>query len=145
MTKLKHLLVLCFAVPALAFAELEVSDAWVSKPIAGVKNAAGYMTLSNIGTTAVEVVAVGCEMAKMCQIHKTIHEDGGAKMRQQKIVSIEAGGSLEFKPGGLHIMVMDVSDEFFKADRLPISLTLSDGEVLDAELLIRAMMKHSHH
>ena len=131
---------LCFS----SHAELQISDAWVSKPIAGGKNAAGYLTIENKGDDVAEITSVSCEMAVTCQIHLSSNEGGTHRMRQLPSVEIPAGQIVKFEPGALHVMVMGIDEAFHQAQALPVVFTLKNNTTVSTELTIKKM-HHKHH
>lgn len=122
--------------PCAAFAELKVTDAWVTLPVAGVENAAGYMQLSNTGHEPLQVVAVHCEMAMHCHLHQVLHDQGIVRMKGVSTIEVLPGTTVKLVPGDLHVMVMGISDEFRDAKTMPIELETQTGLRVSVELQI---------
>lgn len=69
---------------------------------------AGYMVLRNRGDAAIRLVAARSQAFEAVMIHRSIVEDGRARMEHQRGgVVISPGQSVEFRPGDLHLMLME--------------------------------------
>ena len=68
---------------------------------------AGYMVVRNRGDSALRLVAARSEAFETVMIHRSVVEDGRARMEHQRGgVVISPGESVEFRPGDLHLMLM---------------------------------------
>lgn len=90
-----------------------------------------YMTLKNQGGAADRLVAVSTEAAMSAEIHESLMEDGVAKMRPVEVFEIPAGGSVELKPGGYHIMLMGLKAPLKKGGMIMLKLEFEHAGVLD--------------
>lgn len=66
---------------------------------------AGYMTLRNAGKTPDRLVSVSCPCAAKVEAHAVSMSGGRMTMRPAGPVTVPAGGAVEFKPGGMHLML----------------------------------------
>ena len=82
-------------------AKLAVSDAYVREP-ANPAEAAAYFTIANSGGTDDTLTAVAASTG-----HATMHTTNGAKMVALTTAPVPAHGSLDFSPGGNHVMIED--------------------------------------
>ena len=82
-----------------------------------------YMTLTNHGAVADRLVAISTPAAGMAMLHESKEDGGVASMKEMSGLEIPAGGSLEMKPGGLHIMLMELNAPLKKGDTLKLTLT----------------------
>jgi copper(I)-binding protein len=89
--------------------ELYVSEAQSSAPVAGAAQL--VVTIENRGDGPDRLVGADTDAALAIEIHRTVIEpDGRAYMRLLEEVVIPAGGTVRFRPGGLHLMVV-IPDE----------------------------------
>jgi copper(I)-binding protein len=65
-----------------------------------------YFTIENRSETAITVGRVDSPQFADVQIHETIIEDGVSRMRPLKPFTVEPSSSVEFAPGGKHVMLM---------------------------------------
>ena len=89
--------------------DLRVSSAQASSPIAGASQL--VLTIENRGDGDDRLLGVESDAALAIEIHSTVVEpDGRASMRMLDDVIVPAGGSVAFRSGGLHLMLV-VPDE----------------------------------
>ncbi len=102
------------------------TDLWLRAAPPGAHMLAAYGTLTNnTGKTQVLTGAYAPDFG-MAEIHKTVIVDGMAKMRHQPQIVLQPGGTVEFKPGGLHIMLMQPSRHFSEGEKAKICLVYAD-------------------
>jgi len=89
---------------------------------AGSGNGAVYLTIVNPGSVSDDVIAASSDVAETAELHETYEESGMTMMRPIIKLPVPAGAKLEMKPGGYHIMLINLKREL-KAGQV-ISLTL---------------------
>jgi copper(I)-binding protein len=105
---------------------LTVKDPWVKTATAGMS--AAYGTLVNTSGKDITVVAATSTASPKMELHETTTVDGKMAMQPKEGgFTIPAGGSHEFKPGGDHFMLMDVTTAVKPGDEVAVTLTLADG------------------
>jgi len=90
--------------------------------IAGSGNGAVYLTIVNSGSVSDDVIAASSDAAATVELHESYEESGMMMMRPMTKLRVPAGGKLEMKPGGYHIMLTNLKREL-KAGQV-INLTL---------------------
>ena len=89
--------------------DLRMSSAQASSPIAGASQL--VLAIENRGDGDDRLLGAESDVALAVEIHRTVVEpDGRASMRMLDDVIVPAGGSVAFRPGGLHLMLV-VPDE----------------------------------
>ena len=68
-------------------------------------------------------------------MHITVREGDVMKMREVKGFDVPAKGSFELKPGGAHLMLMELKRPIKKGERVPLTLKLEKGGELKVELV----------
>ncbi len=89
---------------------LTVSNAWFRMIVPG-RPAGGYFLLTNDGDTARDLVGASSPACGTAMLHQSISENGTDKMVMVDHVEVPAHGSVEFAPGGYHVMCMKPTDE----------------------------------
>jgi periplasmic copper chaperone A len=88
---------------------LLIEAPWTRATPAGAKVAGGFMTITNSGTTADRLVGGTFPLAGRFEVHEMAVTNGVMTMRElAKGLEIAPGARIEFKPGGLHVMFMDL-------------------------------------
>ncbi|OSZ64674.1 copper chaperone PCu(A)C [Hydrogenophaga sp. IBVHS2] len=140
------LTVLLAAAPAFAQSvTVDVKDAW-ARPTVSQQSATGaYMKLT--AASPLKVVEVSSPAAGIVEIHEMFMDKDVMKMRAVQALSLPAGQAVELKPGGLHVMLMDLKAPVKAGDVLPINLTLEspDGKRQNLEVKARAMAMPAGH
>jgi len=135
------LLGLCaFATSAMAAepACVSVHEGWVRLPPGAMPMAAGYGKIRNDCRTAVVVVGAGSKAFGDVSLHETTLVEGISRMREVERLPIAAGATVELKPGGLHLMLMQPEVPLAKGGQVPLRLSLEDGRKVDGQLMVRS-------
>jgi copper(I)-binding protein len=100
---------------------LQVKDGWI-RPAGKGMNTAFYFKVINYSDKADTLLSVKSDVAKMVQMHETFKKNEMMGMRQVKAIPIQAKSTLEFKPGGYHVMVMNLKKELKKSGSAEFTL-----------------------
>ena len=118
------LLLALVAVPSLA--QVSVTDAWVRGTVPGQKATGAFMQLkSSADTTLVNATSPA---AKVVEIHEMAMDGGVMRMRAIDKLALPAGKSVDLKPGGYHVMLMDLGTQLKAGDSVPVTLTFADKD-----------------
>lgn len=122
------------AAPALAH-EFEVGSLTIGHPVIyegppTLKSTAGYMTITNGGDEADNLIGVRAE-EKAATIHETREDGGVTRMLPVDVLQLPAGATVTFEPGGLHVMFMGIDGAALReGSTLPATLVFEHaGEV----------------
>ena len=87
-------------------AEIAVEHAWARETVPGQTSAAAYFTVLNRGRGDDRLIEARSPAAVSGSLHSSSSADGVARMRPiERGVAIPGLGSVEFKPGGNHVML----------------------------------------
>jgi copper(I)-binding protein len=130
---------------------IKVEQPWVRATPGGAKVGGGYLTITNTGTTPDRFLGVLLPQAARVEVHEMKMEGGTMQMRQVKGgLEIGPGQKVELKPGGLHIMFMDLRAPFKQGDTLKGQLRFEQAGSLDVEFKVESIgagapaPKHGH-
>ena len=121
---------------AAALAQVEVEKPWSRATAPGAKVAAGYMVIRNKAAAADRLVSASSPAAARIETHVTEKAGEILRMREVKGYDVPARGSFELKPGGAHLMLMDIRQPFKEGDRVPVTLRFEKAGEVKAELLV---------
>lgn len=103
--------------------EFKVMDAW-ARPAASGDNGAVYFIISNATDTDDRLLSVSTDVASAAEVHVSMMDSNGVmSMQMQEAFAIPAQQEVIFKPGGLHVMLIGLSQDLNIGDT--ISLTLN--------------------
>jgi periplasmic copper chaperone A len=98
----------------------------VLPPVSG-NPAAIYFDLTYAGDATVAFESAAVEGAGTTMIHIISKDETGAHMMDHGPFNVAPGETVEFKPGELHIMVVDLAPEIVAGGTVPVTLAFSDG------------------
>ena len=122
-----------------AFAQIRIENAWSRATPPGAKIAAGYMTIRNLSSAPDKLVSVSSPAAQRVETHVTTTKGGISRMREVKGYDIPAKGAFELKPGGAHLMLIDVKAPLKEGDKVPLVLKFQRSGAKKVELEVRAL------
>ncbi len=117
--------------------ELMVIDAWSPQAPPAASTHAAYISLHNMGETPRVLVAVSSTHYAMAHIHQSKETDGVSSMMMIDRIKIPVGAVLSMKPGGFHVMLMRPKSAMNIGDKLPLSLTFENGEILNIDVIVK--------
>jgi copper(I)-binding protein len=116
------LLLALLAAPALA--QVTVTDAWVRGTVPGQKGTGAYMQLTSAADMT--LIGVASPAAKVAEIHEMAQDGNMMRMRAVAQLALPAGKAVALKPGGYHVMLMDLAHPLKEGDVVPVTLTFAD-------------------
>ena len=116
---------------------IEIKHPWSRATPKGATVAGGYMKLINTGTTADRLVGGSTEVAGKFEIHQMSMDNGVMKMRPVSGgVEIKPGETVEFKPGGYHLMFVGITQPVVQGKRVKGTLEFEKAGKVDVEYAI---------
>ena len=108
---------------------------------------AAFMVLRNTGARDVRLVRADNPASRVTELHTHLNEGGVMKMRPVPAVEIKAGDETVLKPGGLHVMLIDLKAPLKEGEIVPITLGFDDGSSkrVDARVVNPMAGAHHHH
>ena len=97
-----------------------LESAWIRPGIEG-NTTAGYFVLVNPTNQSDKLVSVSGNVSKRIEIHMTTMENDVMSMHEQEYIEIPEKSKVEFKPQGLHIMLLDLTDDIIEGDKIELS------------------------
>jgi copper(I)-binding protein len=123
---------LVLASGALHAQNVEVRDAWVRSTVPGQKGTGAFMTLTAKDGT--RLVGVSTPVAGVAEVHEMKLEGDVMKMRALPGLDLPAGKAVELKPGGYHLMLMDLKQPLAKGADVPVTLIFKDAKGVESKL-----------
>jgi len=120
------------------FAQLGVVDPWVRATVPGQGATGAFMQLRS--KQDVRVVAARSAVAGVVELHEMKMEGGVMKMKPIKELAVPGGAAVDLKPGGYHVMLMDLKKQVKEGDEIPITLVVeaADGKRTEVAVTARA-------
>jgi len=118
---------------------IEISSPWSRATPKGAQTAIGYMTIKNNGSNPDRLVGGSIEVADRFQLHAMTMEDGIAKMRELSDIEIKPGQSIEFKPGGDHVMFVSLKHPLSKGDHISGTIVFEHAGKVNVEYSVESL------
>jgi len=112
---------------ASADAEVTITAPWIREAPPGTHALAGYMVLHNHGDADISLVGASGVDFKEVMLHETITRAKMATMVHLPQVAIPSKGQVTFKPGGMHLMLMQPKRALMVGDESTVTLIFADG------------------
>ena len=142
------LLLLSFLSTVMAGAAVDVETPWVREAPPASTVLAAYMVLKNTADTPRTITRIDSPDFRDAQIHRTVVEDGVAKMLPVKQLQLPASGNVTLEPGGLHLMLFDPQRPLRDGDSIILIIHASDGDSITVHAPVVRKTgghEHSHH
>ncbi|MDO8320290.1 copper chaperone PCu(A)C [Rhodoferax sp.] len=112
---------------------VEVQSAWARATVKGQMATGAFMTLTAKEDTT--LVGVASSVAGVAQVHEMKMDAGVMKMAEVKGgLVLPAGKAVELKPGGYHLMLMDLKAPLAKDSSVPVTLLFKDAKGVESKL-----------
>lgn len=120
--------------------EISVMEPWSRPSPMMAGNGAVYMMLMNKGGQADTLVSVTSDVAETIELHETKMENDVMKMAPiQGGIEVPASGSAELKPGGMHVMLINLNEELTPGNKIELTLNFESSDPIKIEAEIRDM------
>jgi len=130
--------------PEYRIGQLKIEHPYARATVPGQKVAGGFMKIENKGG-ADQLIAASSPVAGEMQLH-TMSMDGNVmRMREVKAIDVPANGSVELKPGGLHLMFMDIKTPLKAGEAVPVKLKFQKAGEVEIKVRVREMGAGSGH
>lgn len=115
---------------------VDVQNAWARATVKGQMATGAFMTLTAKDDT--KLVGVASPVAGVGQVHEMKMDAGVMKMAEVKGgLDLPAGKAVELKPGGFHVMLMDLKEPLVKDSSVPVTLMFKDAKGVESKLELK--------
>jgi hypothetical protein len=125
---------------AIKFGDLVLSGIWTRATPRGAKVAIGALKITNNGKEADRLIGGTASVAGRFEIHEMSMEGNIMKMRPVAGgLQIKPGATVELKPGGYHVMFMDLKEPFFEGQSIKSTLHFEKAGKIDVSFAVRGI------
>jgi hypothetical protein len=103
-------------------AQVQVRDAWARPALQGQSATGAFMTLT--APDGARLIGASSPVAGVVEVHEMVMEGSVMKMRAVPAIDLPPGRSVELKPGGYHVMLMDLKRPLQAGERVPLELRI---------------------
>ena len=120
-------------------APVEVQDAWVRAAVPGQSGTGAFMKLT--AHAGLRLVGVTTPVAAVAEVHEMKMEGDTMRMRAVAGLDLPAHKTVEFKPGGYHLMLMDLKRPIAQDTTVPLTLQFQDAQGAKSTLSLNAPVR----
>ena len=124
---------------------ISVNDPYVRAVPPVIQTSAAFMQLQNSGDAERFLVAASTPAAGAVELHMHSMDDGVMRMRRIVHIHLPPGKTVSLQPGGLHIMLFDLTAPLKSGERVPFTLTFDDGSTKEIMAEVRSVKKMMQH
>ena len=110
---------------------VSVEGAWARASVPGQKATGAFMRLT--APEAMRLVRAQSPAAGVTEVHEMKMDGDIMKMRAVPALELPAGQAVDLKPGGYHVMLMDLKAPLAKGTSVPVTLTFQDAKGVESE------------
>lgn len=104
----------------------------------GGSNSAAYLNIQNNGGDGDRLITVKSDVAETLEIHLSENKDGVMTMHQVAGVDVPARGQAELKPGGYHMMLVNLKGDLNAGDIVKLTLVFEKSGEIAVEADVRS-------
>ena len=130
---------------------INVADGYVRAVPPVSPTSAAFMKLTNTGEGTHQLKSAESDVSEFVELHThTMGENGMHEMRKVEQIELPAGETTELKPGGLHVMFINLKNPLEPESQVDVKLNFEDGSSKQLSLPVKKMvpmqgMDHSKH
>ena len=112
-----------------------VQGAWVRSAVAGQQGTGAFMRITAAHPTT--LVGIVTPIAGVAEVHEMRMDRDVMRMRPVERLELPAGRTIEFKPGGYHLMLMDLKQPLKPGTSIPLTLLFRDAAGAESKLQLQ--------
>jgi len=110
------------AVCTTASSQVQVKDAWARPALPGQNATGAFMSL--LSSDGARLLGVSSPVAGLAEVHEMVMDGNVMKMRPVPVLELPAGKTVELKPGGYHVMLMELKRPLAAGEKVRLELRL---------------------
>jgi copper(I)-binding protein len=118
--------------------KIKIEGAYTRTTVPGQKVAGGFMKIIDQGA-ADQLISASSPVADEVQLHTMSMEGNTMQMRQVKVIDVPAAGTVELKPGGLHLMLIGIKTPLKAGDLISVKLKFAKAGEVEVKLPVQPM------
>ncbi len=126
-------------VSASALAQVTVKDPWVRATVAQQKATGAFMQLT--ASAPARLVEAHSPVAGVVEIHEMSMANNVMRMRAIPGLELPAGRTVELKPGGYHVMLMDLKSPIAEGQEVPLTLVFEHADRKRESVVVKAPVR----
>lgn len=114
---------------------VDVKDAWVRAAVPGQSGTGAFMNLT--AKDGAKLVGVSSPVAGVAEVHEMKMDNDVMRMRAILALDLPAGKTVALKPGGYHVMLMELKQALPQGSTVPLTLILRDAKGQESKVELK--------
>ncbi len=114
---------------------IDVQNAWVRASVPGQSGTGAFMKIT--AREGARLVGAASPVAGVVEVHEMRMDGDVMRMRAVPGLDLPAGTAVELKPGGYHVMLLDLKSTLSKGSSVPLTLTFADAKGAQSQLALQ--------
>ncbi len=128
---------------------VEIDRPWARATIGKGRVGVAYMNLNNAGKNSDRLIGAKTPVAEHASLHTHIMDGDIMRMRPVDAIPVPAGGTAVLEPGGLHIMLMRLTNKLKQGEKFPLTLIFETAGTVTVDVVVKSATakssKDMHH
>jgi copper(I)-binding protein len=126
--------------------DIQIRHPWSRATAPGAKVGAGYLEVRNNGAQPDRLLSASTAAAKRVELHVTQRDGEVMRMREVRTLEIPARERFTLRPGGAHMMLVDLAQPLKKGDRFKMTLRFERAGEIEVEVEVQDLgARNAHH
>jgi len=118
---------------------LRIAHAFARATPPGAMSGGVYLTIENQGAASATLLSASSPIAGAVELHQMTMDGGVMSMRAVRTIEVPPGGKLELKPGGYHLMLLDLKQPLKQGEKFPLNLTFENLGTVEVAVEVEGM------
>ena len=118
---------------------VQVQDAWARASVPGQQSSGAFMTLT--APEATQLVGASSPAAGVTEVHEMAMQGDVMRMRAIDVLPLPAGQAVTLKPGGYHIMLLDLKAPLAQDSAVPLTLRFKDARGQESRIELQVPVR----
>jgi copper(I)-binding protein len=118
---------------------LRIAHAFARATPPGAMSGGAYLTIENQGAAAATLLSATSPIAGAVELHQMSMDGGVMSMRAVRAIEVPPGSKLELKPGGYHLMLLDLKQPLKPGEKFPLKLTFESLGAVEVAVEVEGM------
>ena len=127
--------ILALIAAAVGAQPVDVKGGWVRASVPGQKATGAFMKIT--AKSGTQLVSAASPVAGVAEVHEMKMEGDVMRMRAVPVLDLPAGKTVELKPGGYHLMLLDLKAPLKAGSTVPLTLSFKDTAGLQSRIEIK--------
>ena len=127
--------VLALSAGMLSAQTIAVKNAWVRTAVPGQPGTGAFMSIT--AKDGAKLVGVSSPVAGVAEVHEMKMENDIMKMRAVPVLDLPAGQTVQLKPGGYHVMLMELKQVLPVGSSVPLTLVFRDSKGVESKVALK--------